>query len=139
VKSGEICSGLSWPVSTCAAYAGRLLSYVVCRGNTCRYCKKSGHTKEECGQYFKYVNSKRSGDSTMHQLKMQKQLFSVDSRLRFRRIPSGKSQNSLSLINRNIFNYTVRRKIEEDHLQCQDPQTITTHIKFLINSGDDLT
>lgn len=30
---------------------------------TCRYCKKPGHTKEECRK-LKYVNSKRTSDST---------------------------------------------------------------------------
>jgi len=49
-----------------------------------------------------------------------------------------KHKNSLNLIRRNILNNTARQKIEQDHVQCQSPQTIPANTKFLIESGSDL-
>ncbi|KAE9527723.1 hypothetical protein AGLY_012796 [Aphis glycines] len=64
-----------------------------------------------------------------------KKLYTVECR---RWAPGRKPENSRNLIRRNILNNTARQKIEQDHVQCQSPQTIPADSKFLIDSGGDL-
>ncbi|KAF0754639.1 CCHC-type domain-containing protein, partial [Aphis craccivora] len=87
---------------------------------TCRYCRKPGHTKEEYRK-LKYVNAKRAGEPTNSSTQNSKN-------------SSLQPQNNRNLIRRNILNNTARQKIEQDHVQCQSPQTIPTDSKFLIDS-----
>jgi len=80
------------------------------------------------------VNSKRTCEPTnasTQSLKYSSQSGADGGRPR-------KPQNSRNLIRRNILNNTARQKIEQDHVQCYNPQTIPADSKFLIDSSSDL-
>lgn len=55
-----------------------------------------------------------------------------------RRASGWKHQNRRNYVQRIILNTTIRQKLENDHVTCRSPQTISNTIQFLLDSGSDL-